>query len=288
MAIDKFGNEVPVSPGYKHIVGNDGVPLKQEETLFLGPNISGTAVTGGTLLEAPGTPASSVTLGDMADLAAGSVIGNTTASPAAPTAVAVAAAGFAMLTALTVAAQTALLNVATQALKGLFSAVDKAKLDNLPVTIYNAALSGSSVHVTWAASTYRRIGFILQTYTGNAAAPVLTFDGFTNTFFGVSGYMVNGGATGAGSGTWTQGDQWITSDIAIAGAGTQSFVDAIIALGLDGMTMHWNGSGGGGVTRTLKGAGASGGGIDTLALSTGFTVTFGGDTTGWLQVIGYP
>lgn len=51
MAIDKFGNEVPVSPGYKRIIGSDGVPVKAEETIFLGAGVTASAVVGGTLID---------------------------------------------------------------------------------------------------------------------------------------------------------------------------------------------------------------------------------------------
>ncbi len=169
MAIDKFGNEVPASPGYKRIVSSDGVEVKQEETIFLGANMSATAVAGGTQLDASGTPASSVTLGDMADLAANSVIGNPTGSAATPSAISATATGLGVLAAATQAALTALIAAATTSLAGLMSAADKVKLDagwvKIEGTITCAAQAiGTKATATWTAGTYKQVKLVIRQY----------------------------------------------------------------------------------------------------------------------------
>lgn len=78
MATDAQGNLVPANPGYKRIVGANGVSIKEEETIFLGPSIAATPVAGGTQLDAAG---------GLASLAASSLLGNLTGLAAAPVAV---------------------------------------------------------------------------------------------------------------------------------------------------------------------------------------------------------
>jgi hypothetical protein len=102
------------------------------------------------------------------------------------------AAGRAMLTAADAAAQTALLNVATTVLKGLMSAVDKAKLDAITGTntgdqnlFSTLAVSGQSNVVADATSdTLTFVGGTGITITTDASTDTITFTGGAtqNTF----------------------------------------------------------------------------------------------------------
>lgn len=115
MAIDRYGHEISNTPHYDVVVGSDGVPLPSRGIIKLGANI--TAVDNPTsnstdINAAGGTPAAgSITLAMQANLAANSVIGNSTGSAATPTALSATAAGLAVLGAASAAAQRTALGV---------------------------------------------------------------------------------------------------------------------------------------------------------------------------------
>ncbi len=276
---DRFGRPIPASPGYQILINADGSEVQQRNRLILPASM--------VVSDSDDNDASSLALtvspSDMS-LAANSVLGNPTGVTAAPTALPATATGLGVLAAATQAALTALIAVATQSLAGLLSAADKTKIDKEELA-FAANFNASSVAATWAAGRYRALKIRLTTTTGNAASPTMVFGGVTmaSNVFGTAGYLTTSGATGAGTGTWTQADQWVTSNIALLKMGQSGLMVAEVTFDSFGASMVWRGTSGGQLT--VIGSAGLGGGTDATGV-TGLTITFGGATVGRLEIVG--
>ncbi len=194
---DRFGKPIPPSPGIQVLINADGSEVQQRNRLILPSSLVAT--------DSEDNDASMLTLGDvapgdLAPIAAQTVIGNNTGSTAVPTAITATAIGFGVLAAATQAALTALIAGATTVLAGLISAVDKIKVDSQPVTIQDLDFSAVSsiTSTTWTAGAYKRIEIFLKVATGTASSHTIKMVGLANG----GGYL--NVANNFSLGAWTQ------------------------------------------------------------------------------------
>lgn len=182
MALNK--NPSGTDEALQAIFNSTGVPVAQRKALQLPASIVATdsAEKEATVLTftAPAPAAASVPLSAMANLAANSVIGNSTGSAAVPTALSATAAGLAVLGAADASAQRTALALAAVAASG--SAADlatgtlpNARLSNsgstagrlgVPVLIQQATRTaqavGTFLTTTWASGAYKQVRLVLR------------------------------------------------------------------------------------------------------------------------------
>lgn len=225
--VDRFGRPIPPSPGIQILINDDGSEVQQRNRLILPASLVAT--------DSEDNDASVLTLGavapgDLAPIAAQTVIGNNTGSTAVPSATTATAIGFGVLAAATQAALTALIAVATTSLAGLMSALDKLKVDSQPVTIQDLDFSAVSsiTSTTWTAGAYKRIEIFLKVATGAAGAHTFKMVGLADG----GGYLNL--ANNINAGLWTQVQTNAKSDWELTASAIPFELHAFVNVKVDG------------------------------------------------------
>ncbi len=275
--VDRFGRPIPASPGYQVLINADGSEVQQRNRLILP---AGLVASDSDDSDASSLSLEAITPGDLAPIAAHTVIGNNSASTAVPSAEPATAIGFGVLAAATQAALTALIALATSSLAGLMSAAQFLKLDATYDVIHSAAYSAvtSVASTTWTAGTYRRIEVVLKNRAGASTFVTIACAGLDAASYYVSGTVI---ATTTDKSFAAQ--DFFKMDASLAGMAGGS-LKADIQVATDGGYRTITG-----LMSMASGQGMafSGLSLDVTHNVTGITVGFSTASSGWLEVIGY-